>query len=271
MVASDTPPLQIDPLRLEKALAKGGAAPPPRIDLLERVDSTNRWLLARRQDKYPFRGRICLAEHQSAGRGRRGRGWVDLPGGSILFSMGWVFNHPSELSGLSLVVGVALKRALEESGIDGVELKWPNDLLHRGQKVAGILVEIDNDNERCSVVIGIGINVMLDKRGGMEIDQPWTDLSTISGRVIDRTAVAARLSTHLLRALEQFEQQGFSPFQIEWEEADLLRGQRVEVTGGTHPIRGVASGVSEEGSLKLQLDDGTRYRCLAGEVSVRKS
>ncbi len=268
---STSSPLHIDPLRLIEAVTRGRGEPLADIEVLGSVDSTNRWLLARRRDETPYRGRVCLAEHQTAGRGRRGRDWVDSPGGSILLSMGWTFDRPSQLSGLSLVVGVALRRALVERGVEGIGLKWPNDLLCRGKKVAGILIEVESENEQCSVVMGIGLNVLLGEESGEMIDQPWTDLTTISGRDVDRTAVAAGLITHLLAALERFEQEGFSPFQNEWEEADALRGCSVVVSGGSSPIRGVASGVYEEGSLKLRLEDGTFCRCRAGEVSVRRS
>ena len=127
---------------------------------------------------------MLAAEWQTAGRGRRGRKWTAVAGGSLTFSLGWRFDQGAGyLAGLSLAVGVAVIRALEAEGLPGVELKWPNDLIHRHLKVGGILVELNGDALGPStVVVGVGLNVRMPATAKRDIDQPVSDLTAVAGR-----------------------------------------------------------------------------------------
>ena len=127
---------------------------------------------------------MLAAEWQTAGRGRRGKAWTAVAGGSLTFSLGWRYEQGAGfLAGLSLAVGVAVVKALEAEGLAGVELKWPNDLVHRHLKVGGILVELNGDALGPStVVVGVGLNVRLPAEVRRNIEQPVSDLTTVAGR-----------------------------------------------------------------------------------------
>ena len=132
------------------------------LEVLLQTDSTNSRLLAV-TDLPAGKVDVCVAEHQSAGRGRRGRDWVAPFGGGICFSLGWVFPEPpKQLSALTLAAGVAVLRALECCGARDIQLKWPNDVLFANRKLGGILCELRAEaGGPAYVVIGIGLNVRL--------------------------------------------------------------------------------------------------------------
>jgi BirA family biotin operon repressor/biotin-[acetyl-CoA-carboxylase] ligase len=243
------------------------------VEVAGSVDSTSSELL-RRAPATDIHRRVLLAERQTAGRGRRGRGWTSTPGGSLTFSLGWRFARaPSELSTLPLVVGLAVCRALEGDGFAGVELKWPNDLVHRGAKLAGVLVELAGDGPgRALAVIGIGVNVRLPAPVRRAIGQPVTDLASVAPRAgVDRNALAARIVGELAGALQAYARSGFSRFRAEWLRRHTLQGKPVEVLlpdGGK--VRGTACGIDAEGSL-LVASEGRSLRFVSGEVSLRPS
>ena len=166
------------------------------IEVVDEIASTSTELLRRAQRK-DIHGTVLAAEWQTAGRGRRGRKWTAVAGGSLTFSLGWRFEQGAGyLAGLSLAVGVAVIRALEAEGLPGVELKWPNDLIYRHLKVGGILVELNGDALGPStVVVGVGLNVRMPATAKRDIDQPVSDLTAVAGRgaaPIDRNRLLAR-------------------------------------------------------------------------------
>ena len=130
---------------LGEIVRKSPQIPLVAIEVVDEIASTSTELLRRAQRK-DIHATVLAAEWQTAGRGRRGRKWTAVAGGSLTFSLGWRFDQGAGyLAGLSLAVGVAVIRALEAEGLPGVELKWPNDLIHRHLKVGGILVELNGD------------------------------------------------------------------------------------------------------------------------------
>lgn len=215
-------------------------------------------------------GALYLAEQQTAGRGRRGRNWVSPFGSNLCFSLTWQFSKgAAALEGLSLAVGVALVRGLEDLGIKGVEVKWPNDLLWRGRKLAGVLLEMAGDaSGDCYVVIGVGINVNMPRSSEDAIDQPWTDLKQIVGQAPSRNQLAAVLMNHLVPVLEQFSEQGFAPLVDEWQQLNAHRNQEVSLHIGQNQRQGVCRGVSSNGALLLDTENGME-EFHGGEVSVR--
>ena len=140
------------------------------------------------------------------------------------------------MAGLSLAVGVAVVRALEAEGLSGVELKWPNDLIHRHLKVGGILVELNGDALGPStVVVGLGLNVRLPLSVKRDIAQPVSDLTAVAGRgapPIDRNRLLARLAAELAVTLATYGEHGFAPFAAEWQRR-RVSGQ----TGQAAPAR----------------------------------
>lgn len=264
------------PLALLDADAIRAAMPDPvrrklrSLDVHWQIDSTNSALNRRVQAGDPGPG-ACFAEIQTAGRGRRGRGWQLPLGGGLACSVWRRFDTGmASTAGLSLAVGIGVVRALERMGYNGIGLKWPNDLYHEGLKLGGILVELGGEAlGPCHAIIGVGINVHIEAAAGATIDQPWSDLASVrAGLPIDRNAIAACLLEHLLDVLECFAQSSFAAFVDEYARHDVLRGKCVRIIGGRGERFGEAAGVDRQGALMLRTADG-ELLVDSGEVSVR--
>lgn len=233
------------------------------------VDSTNARLLAEAGTAdHPI---ALLAEQQTAGRGRRGRPWQSPFGGNLYLSLLWPMDQvPGGLSGLSLVVGMAVVDALSNLGIPDLALKWPNDVVWRQRKLAGILVEMHGQPDGlCAVVPGIGLNVHVPEGG--TIDQPWVDLAGVHpGALPSRSRIAAGLIDAIASNLAQFATSGFEPFAAAWFRYDALADAQVRVeVDGRDPVSGTARGVDTDGALLLERA-GAVERWTIGEVSVRR-
>ena len=242
-----------------------------RLELLDSVDSTSQRLLDGARAGRPS-GSVCLAEHQAAGRGRSGRRWISPYASNLYLSILWRF--PGELlrlSGLSCAMGVAAARALRAEGAAEVRLKWPNDLVWGERKLGGVLVDVvAGGPDAVLAVVGIGINVAMPEDVAADIDQPWTDLRSVSVRVPSRNRLAGVLIHHLLLSLAEFDGVGLQPFLDEWETLDTVRGRPVTLRWANQFVNGVALGIDAEGALRLARQGRTeRYR--AGEVSLRLS
>ncbi len=210
---------------------------------------------------------IVVAEHQTQGKGRRGRAWVSPLGANIYFSMLVSFQSGvAALEGLSLVVALLVARALERCGCHGVGLKWPNDILVEGKKLAGILLEISGDVAGpCKVVIGIGLNVRMPRSAATQIDQPYTDLESCFSGVPDRNYLVAQLVLELESGLAEFSRTGFSAFYSLWQDRDIYKGRLVELRSGSSVMQGVVQGINSSGALVLETDDGLKV-ITGGEV-----
>jgi BirA family transcriptional regulator, biotin operon repressor / biotin---[acetyl-CoA-carboxylase] ligase len=236
-----------------------------RIDLHLSTSSTNR--LAADVKVAPF---ACLAESQTAGRGRRGREWVSPFAKNIYLSVAWNFSEQgAALDSLSLCVAVAIAKALRELGCEAVGLKWPNDLLYQNRKLAGILLEASGElGGAIRVVIGIGLNVSMSVEQGRAIGQQWISLAELVPGNISRNKVAAALLNSLAAALPAFEQHGFAAFEEDWHSFDCLINRPVDLHIGAQIIPGVARGVDPTGALLIE-QDGLIKAYRGGEVSVR--
>jgi BirA family biotin operon repressor/biotin-[acetyl-CoA-carboxylase] ligase len=225
------------------------------FDLHLSIGSTN--IEAMKKAQAGYSRYLVLAEHQSQGRGRRGRTWVSPLGKNLYFSLMWSFqNGVSALEGLSLLTALVVVRALQKAGFAGLGLKWPNDVLLNGNKLAGILLEINGDKTGpCQVVIGIGLNIKMPQSAGAEIDQPYADLAA-SGGMINRNWIASALIDGLHTELEKFVVSGFAPYRQEWESLDVYRDKEVQVQSGAGIIRGVVAGVDVGGALLLKTSGG---------------
>jgi BirA family biotin operon repressor/biotin-[acetyl-CoA-carboxylase] ligase len=243
------------------------------IEVADTVDSTNSELL-RRHPATDIHRHLLVTENQTAGRGRRGRNWLAAAGGSLTFSLGWRFERGgAHLSGLSLAVGAAVAGALDRSGFGDIELKWPNDLVHRGRKLGGILIELSREAIGTTVaIIGVGLNVRLPASVGNKLCVPITDLASVKpAAAVDRNRLLARIASELATALQRYSSQGFAPFVAAWRRRDALVNQPVQIVlpdGKT--IRGVAAGVDGAGALLIE-DGPRRLRFVNGEVSVRRA
>ncbi len=217
------------------------------------------------------KGYVCTTEQQSSGRGRRGRSWISPYAGNLYFSVVWEFvGGAAALEGLSLAVGVSMVDALTKSGVEGLQLKWPNDVLHQDKKLAGVLLEMTGDAAGpCQVVIGIGLNVYMNQEKAQSITQPWTDLSSITSQPLCRSQLQAVLLNELMPMLVGFESEGFAAYRDRWMNLDAFSGQEVCVKLGTDRIFGAAVGVDETGAIVINTPKGRRVFS-GGEVSLRR-
>lgn len=260
----------LDAAEVRRQLGRGASG--LALELVDSVGSTNTLALARAQANAPT-GTVIAAEWQTAGRGRLGRSWQAGIGGALTFSVVWRFTQGAGfLAGLSLAAGIALARALKTLGVAGAGLKWPNDVVWRGRKLAGILIEMQGDalGPSCAV-IGIGLNVRLSDAVRRQIGQAVTDLETVCGRMIDRNAVLARVLIELRSILEAFARDGFAPLRAEWQchHAWQDRSVTVALPDGRRES-GVARGVDEDGALIVAARAGIR-RYHSAEVSLRST
>ncbi|MFK5949933.1 MAG: bifunctional biotin--[acetyl-CoA-carboxylase] ligase/biotin operon repressor BirA [Methylococcales bacterium] len=244
------------------------------LEIYSSINSTNNYLVELSQQTKKT-GVVCLAEYQTAGKGRRGREWVSPFGSNIYLSVLWQFmNGPASLSGLSLAVGVAVIRALKDCGIDDVGLKWPNDIYWQQRKLAGILIEVSGESGGpCSAVIGLGVNFYLPKEKAKSITQDWVDLSQI---LIDdpanlRNKLAAALLNHLMPIIANFEQQGMQHYINEWRSYDCMKGKEVQIFIGQQIFSGKVAGVDDSGLLLLTDEQGHNKAFASGEVSFSKT
>ena len=241
------------------------------VSVYFQIRSTNSELLSRVRAGECKPGSIVLAECQIGGKGRRGRKWVSPLGGNIYASVGWSYDGPLRmLTGLPLAVAAQTIAQLEEFGIEGLSVKWPNDIMFQDAKLGGILLEVVGEADgRCHAVCGIGLNVLIGSMSGRAIDQPWTDLQTIAKVKVDRNQLAARICGAVLNTMAEFPNRGFKGYVRAWSMRDALRNRHVVVhTGSTH-VQGIARGVDDEGALIVEME-GMQRRFYGGEVTVRQ-
>jgi BirA family biotin operon repressor/biotin-[acetyl-CoA-carboxylase] ligase len=242
------------------------------IEVLDECPSTNTVLVVRAA-RGADHGSVVVCEHQSAGRGRRGNPWLSSLGGSLTFSLLWRFSQGAgALTGLSLAVAVLVARSLDRQGVPCVQLKWPNDLVHDGKKIGGILIELSGESLGPSAaVIGVGLNVALDLRMRERIGQPVTDLVSSSTTPLSRTALLEGLLESLASGLSRFAREGFAPFREEWMRRHAWQGKRVSLSiDGRRVAEGEALGIAEDGSLMLRSAGGV-VRFQSGELSLRRA
>lgn len=235
--------------------------------IYESLDSTNAEAtrLVAKGVEPPF---LILAERQTSGRGRRGRVWQSPFGVNVYMSLVMrVQRGARQLEGLSLVVGLAVLRALRASGLAKAGLKWPNDILVQRKKIAGILLELTGDPaDICHVVVGIGINVNMESES--DIEQPWTSMRLELQRLIDRNEFVCELSRQLHGYLTRHAEVGFAALHEEWESNHLWQGCEVVLIAGTQRIEGLVLGVDRVGALRLSVN-GREQLFSGGEISLR--
>lgn len=233
------------------------------------LDSTNAEALRLLQSgaATPF---VVLAEGQTGGRGRRGRVWASPYAQNLYYTLALkVANGPQGLSGLSLVVGLAVLHALRRAGVGGAGLKWPNDVYAGGRKIAGILLELTGDPvDVCHVIVGIGINVNMGP-DSVDVGQPWASVRGEVGAVADRNELAVFVSESLHQYLGRHAREGFSSLRAEWEANNIWQGKRCTLSTGAQQVKGTMVGIDEQGALRLLVDGQGEQRFSGGELSLR--
>jgi BirA family biotin operon repressor/biotin-[acetyl-CoA-carboxylase] ligase len=238
------------------------------VDILEECPSTNTVLLERAAQGAPS-GSVLVAKRQTAGRGRRGRVWISSPEDSLTFSLLWRWRKDIPLAGLSLVVGLALHRALHRLGARDLMLKWPNDLLYCGPsgtaKLAGVLIELARDGRSTASIIGIGLNL----RAPRVPEQPTAGLIDCCAEMPARPLLLSTLLAELARHFDLFASAGFALLRTDWQLRHVWQDQRVRLQEeGRPPIEGICRGVDDEGALLLATAAGLE-RFWAGDVRLR--
>ncbi len=246
-----------------------------RITVVDSITSTNSPLLNER-DRYPH-GSVLFADHQTAGRGRRGKTWVSPPGVNVYLSIAWDWRHGlASIGGLSSAIGIAMIEALTLCGARDLQVKWPNDVLWQQRKLCGILIESALNTEQvhkpagesvARIVAGIGVNVLMQE--APEIDQPWTTLQeAVGGNPPARNEVAANMARVALAAFARFEADGLGPTKAVWPRYDFLNDQPVWLHRDNTRTAGIARGLADDGSLCVEVE-GVYHYLNAGEVSIR--
>ena len=229
------------------------------------IDSTNSYLM---QMPGPNPGKINIAAtcNQTAGRGRQGKTWQSPPGSGICLSAAYTFAlQPENLPALTLAIGLAALTALKGLGAKGVQIKWPNDLVALNGKLGGILTEVQSQSGKgVTVVSGIGINIDLGGEIDVQMQNDWTkrvvDLKELCETIPSHDAVAGALITHLTKAFQDYEKEGFAPLLATWSQHDWLVGRDLVIQTSQEQIRGVGAGIAEDGALLVDTrTDGTRH------------
>lgn len=257
-----------DPTALDAAgIARAARLAPTDVAVVDRIASTNSALMASSE---PLR--LLAAVDQFAGRGRRGRGFLSDPTDSLTFSV--ALERPRvpgapPLTGLPLALGVALAEHVAGL-VDGVTLKWPNDLLREGRKCSGMLVETRTSAAGERVVIGLGVNLRCSPEIAARLDQPVAGLFDAQpDRMPVREVLLGGLARALIDAATGFFARGFSDTAARWARFDAFAGKEVSILeDGRRIAIGIAQGLDATGALLLKTDRGV-IAVAAGDVSAR--
>jgi BirA family biotin operon repressor/biotin-[acetyl-CoA-carboxylase] ligase len=243
------------------------------VRILAKTTSTNDYLKELAPDNKKMI--VCLAEMQTAGRGRLNRKWHSPFSKNIHLSLLYPFKKQvSELSGLSLVTVLAVCRAIEATvnlTDDELKVKWPNDILINGRKLSGILIEMrPESNGCCQAVIGIGVNVNMRSALKEYIDQPWTSLFNVTHGYIDRNILCAAIIAALISNIDQFLLKGLSSFKEVWQKRDALMNVGISVLSNGKQTTGIGTGINPQGHLKIKIKDGNILTFSSGDTTVLK-
>jgi BirA family biotin operon repressor/biotin-[acetyl-CoA-carboxylase] ligase len=245
-----------------------------RVFVFPVLDSSNEWTL-----HHADCGEVCLVETQTAGRGRRGRQWYSPPQTNLYCSLKWCFEtRPHQMGLLSLVVAVALAECLHAIGLRGHRIKWPNDIVYKNQKLAGILIESKRQDN--TVVIGIGLNVHMSHDQDVHqtaIDQAWTSVDTLlqaqknkpKPASSNRNNIASQLLNTLAKHLTHFSTLDFQQFLLQWQRWDALQEKNVNVIYASQQRPAQVIGIDSQGALRVCLADGSEKTLYSADISLR--
>jgi len=243
------------------------------VRVFSEIDSTNSYLM---QVPGPAPGKISLAVtgNQTAGRGRHGKVWQSPPGSGLCLSAAYTFaSQPENLPALTLALGLGVADALSELGADGVELKWPNDLVGLDSKLGGILTEVQQQSATAvTVVTGVGINVDLPEELDFGVETDWArqvvDLRKICGELPARDAIATTVATHLMQAFVDYEAVGFEPFAERWSKVDWLLGRDITIDTVEEQFSGIGAGIADDGALLIDTPEKGVRRIRSGTIVI---
>lgn len=241
------------------------------VHVFDEIESTNQWLIDRLATAENC-SILCVAESQVNGRGRAGRVWQSPSLSNIYMSFSYAIHNPQKnMTAISLVIGLAVIHALKSFGVDAVKLKWPNDILLEGKKLAGVLIEAKKVDGVLYLVVGVGLNVRAPENFVVESALGWSDLSAHGLGPVDRSQIIAVIYNECARLIAIFVEKGFAGFKNEWCSVDEYFGKDVVVMDQNSLIAtGLESGVDEAGCLLIETEKG-RKKMVSGDLSLRKS
>ncbi len=237
------------------------------VEIVQQTVSTNQDLLDRIKAGQIARNTLLLAIEQTGGRGRNGRRWYADRNHSLTFSLAWHFSRPvPQIPGIPLTAGIAIAQILIQCGVR-VQLKWPNDILKNGGKVAGILTESLGNQQDHWAVIGVGINLHLSDAMEKTIDQPAADLLWLAQ--MDRNRLMALLIDSLAHHLRLLDEKGFDSLASVWNNLHAHHLKPVTIVQGAEKLlSGIVLGIDRDGRLLIKTDKGTET-VISGDVSLR--
>ncbi|PHS26178.1 MAG: biotin--[acetyl-CoA-carboxylase] ligase [Methylophaga sp.] len=250
-MTSHTPPLSQSAIK--KHLDKNSYETLSDILIHQTVASTNDELW-QRQSNGKNSPAVCLSETQTAGRGRRGDQWLSPDSGNLYLSISWPFPAETALNGLTIAIGISLLNTLKLEGIKGLQLKWPNDILHKRQKLAGILVE-SRFGKQQNTVVGIGLNFELPTATQQQIQQATTSLQQLCTNVPCRNELAGKIINTMIETLQHFQSHGLHDFISQWSQYDALHNQTITLIDDSVHTDAIARGINDQGELRYQIGE----------------
>ena len=234
------------------------------LEVFDTISSTNDYLLRKEKNKNKDI-KICIAEEQTKGRGRRGKSWISPKFKNIYFSLN-SYLKKEDLSGLSIAVALSVSKVLTKINVMSL-IKWPNDLLVGNKKICGILIETAKVGELTKVVIGIGINVNMEY--SELIDQEWTSIKLEKKQSVDRNSIITEMINQLCITLNEFEQEEFDYFINKFTSLDLLKDKQFTLKDKPNETF-IGKGIDNKGLLIAQnLKDQRIVKFSSGEVSLK--
>ena len=234
------------------------------LEVFDTISSTNDYLLTKEKNKNKDI-KICIAEEQTKGRGRRGKSWISPKFKNIYFSLN-SYLKKEDLSGLSIAVALSVSKVLTKINLTS-SIKWPNDLLVGNKKICGILIETAKVDELTKVVIGIGINVNMEH--SELIDQEWTSIKLEKKKSVDRNLIITEMINQLCVTLNKFEQEEFDFFLKKFASLDLLKDKEFTLKDKPRETF-IGKGIDNKGLLIAQnLKDQRIVKFSSGEVSLK--
>ena len=234
------------------------------LEVFDTISSTNDYLLRKENNKNKDI-KICIAEEQTKGRGRRGKSWISPKFKNIYFSLN-SYLKKEDLSGLSIAVALSVSKVLTKINVMSL-IKWPNDLLVGNKKICGILIETAKEGELTKVVIGIGINVNMEY--SELIDQEWTSIKLEKKQSVDRNSIITEMIKQLCITLNKFEQEEFDYFLNKFTSLDLLKDKEFTLKDKPNETF-IGKGIDNKGLLIAQnLKDQRIVKFSSGEVSLK--
>lgn len=229
------------------------------------IDSTNTWAHQNLDQLEPNKVTCVIAEEQTKGRGRELREWVSPPGNVYCTFCFQLAKDTRNVPSVAQVIGYSAALVLQKYKLYP-QIKWPNDVLIDGKKIAGILCETIFNKDHVQVLLGIGLNVNLEQTVIDEIDQPATSMSLELGKSFSVEEIYVELREQFLKDLETFKKNNFSPFQTPIQSMLAYKGQEIELTRGKEIISGICHSVSCAGELNIELDSGEMKTISSGEI-----